>query len=563
VLSQHSIIVTAAIISACRPSESIRRTPPRPRAFNFARTLATVFLTSGLFCFAQNDIENPHPAALVPPQPGSTQSQAEAPSFTFKVITRMVIVEVVVRDREDNPVRDLNAKDLRVFETIGDSKELPEKIASFRPITGAVTQDADRSRGIVLGWLHKSYCAVTGAYELSYYLSPETRKDGLHRISVSTTRDDLTLYFRPGYKIEADKTAEVGGGELPTPQTNAQLQQRQAMEAARKKHPELELPLIACYDNLHTTSFQLGLQKLPSKQGETYEFVVPASYFASSPPADSTRPTELDYSLCTFEYDGHPLSHFDGIVPVGKTPEDYQLISTRGFAQTITFEPQQPGTHALSARLVVRDRSTGALGAGEILLLSLGPDHFPAPIPEGKTNSLFGTPGRDTPLALCGDVYELAPWTTRLPRFSEIDALAPIYATSLGVYSRFFTLGIPGVTSRTEWFGVNYWGVFGVDRPGKYEFDLLSDDGAKVYIDEQLIVSDDTLHSAQGSRGTLQLTAGAHDIRISYFQGPRTEVALVLLVKPPKRSWRLFDMRDFPNPEDSPAQRKKLPLPEQ
>ena len=139
--------------------------------------------------------------------------------------------------------------------------------------------------------------------------------------------------------------------------------------------------------------------------------------------------------------------------------------------------------------------------------------------------------------------------------------MAPIYTTSLGLYSRFFTLGIPGVTSRTEWFGLNYWGVFGVDRPGKYQFDLLSDDGAKVYVDEKLIVSDDSLHPAQGSRAKIQLDAGAHDIRISYFQGPRTEVALVLLVKPPGRSWRLFDTRDFP--ADPAEQRKKLATPEE
>ncbi len=522
-----------------------------------------MFLASGLLCFAQSGDQNTHPSGSVPPQPISKHSQADAPSFTFKVVTRMVIVEVVVRDREDNPVRDLTAKDLKVFETIGDSKELPEKIASFRPVTETPAESADKSKGIVLGWLHKSYCALIGAYELSYYLSPETRKDGLHRISVTTSREDLTLYFRPGYKIEADKPVEVQSGELAIPQANPQLQEQQAMEAARRKRPELEVPLIACYDTLKTTAFQLGLHKLRAKQGEAYEFVVPASYFASLPEADRNLPVQLDYSLCTFEYGGHPLNHFDGTAVAGTTLEESQSISARGFAQTITFEPQPTDRNALSARLVVRHRNTGALGSGEILLLPLSRDSFPVPIPEGQTNSLFGTPTRDTPLALCGDVYDLAPWTTHLPRFSELDAMAPIYATSLGVYSRFFTLGIPDVTSRTEWFGVNYWGVFGVDRPGKYEFDLLSDDGAKVYIDEKLIVSDDTLHSAQGSRGKVQLAAGAHDLRVSYSQGPRTEVALVLLVKPPKRSWRLFDVRDFPNPEDSSAQRKKLPLPEQ
>ena len=553
------------VVTAARFNRSYRSQTPSHRAhqrglFALLRTLSIVALASGAAGFAQNDRQNADQAAPVPAQPISDQAPSEAPSFTFKVTTRMVIVEVVVRDSEDNPVRNLTAKDLQVSETIGDSKELPERIASFRAVSKPVAQTPE-TRGIVLGWLHKSFCALTGAYELSYYLSPESRKDGLHRISVTSSRQDLTLYFRPGYKIEADKPAEVRAGELGGNGKNLQLQQQQAM-AERKAHPEMELAMIACYDTLDTTTFQLGLQKVKSRQGVAYEFVVPGSYFASLPENEHDRPTQLDYSLCTFEHGGHPLLHFEGMVQVEAGPENGPPLSRRGFVHSFTFDPQQHNVSPLSARLVVRDRNTGALGSGEILLQPLDRDHFPAPIPEGQTNSRFGVPTRDTPLALCGDVYQLAPWTTHLPRFSEIDALAPIYATSLGVYSRFFTLGIPGITSRTEWFGVNYWGVFGVDRPGKYEFDLLSDDGAKVYVDEKLIVSDDTLHPAQGSRGKVQLGSGAHDIRVSYFQGPRTEVALVLLVKPPGRGWRLFDTRDFPNPEESSAQRKKLPEPE-
>ena len=476
----------------------------------------------------------------------------------------MVIVEVVVRDKEDNPVRDLTANNLQVSETIGDSKDptekaLPEKIASLQVVTEPLAQRLDNSKGIVLGWLHKSFCALTGAYELSYYLSPESRKDGLHRISVTSSRKDLTIYFRPGYRIEADKPAEVRAGELTDKKAAAQAKDQQTLEAERKKHPELDLARIACYDDVNTTAFQVSLRKLDAKEGLAYEFVVPGSYFASLPESARAQPTQFDFSLCTFENGGHPVVYFGGTALAGTTPEESQLLNTQGFAHTLTFTPQK-GVYTLSARLVVRDRSTGALGSGEILLLPLGPDYFPAPIPEGKTNDRFGSTTRDTPLALCGDVYQLPPWTVHLPRFSEFDAVAPIYTTSLGVYSRFFTLGIPGVTNRTEWFGVNYWGVFGVDRPGKYDFDLLSDDGAKVYVDSKLIVSDDTIHSAQGSRGKVQLDAGAHDIRISYFQGPRTEVALVLLVKPPGRSWRLFDTRDFPDPQDLPDQRKKLPL---
>jgi hypothetical protein len=533
--------------------------PLQRRWFLLARVPALLFFASGFLCFAQPQ-QSVQPAAPVPPQEVSKQSTAEAPSFTFKVVTRMVVVEVVARDREDNPVRDLTAEDLTVSETIDDSGELPEKIASFRAVTGPMEQRADS--GIVLSWLHKSFCGLTGAYELSYYLSPESQKDGLHRISVTSSRKDLTLYFRPGYRIEADRPAALSADELADKQSRLQREAQLVAESEKKEHPELELAMIACYDTLNITAFKVGVQKMISDQGSAYEFDVPGSYFASLPVSERTHPTQLDFSICTFESDGHPILHFDGTVSAGKNSEDYHLIAAQGFSHIVTFDAQQPGSaQALSARIVVRDRSTGALGSGEMLLLPLSHNSFPAPIPEGKTTSVFGTTNRTNPLALCGDVYQLAPWTTHLPRFSEIDAVAPIYTTSLGVYSRFFTEGIPGVTSRTEWFGINYQGVFGVDKPGKYEFDLLSDDGAKVYIDDKLIVSDDTLHPAQGSRGNVQLSAGAHYIRVSYFQGPRTEVALVLLVKPRWRSWRLFDTRDFPDPGNASAQRQKLPEP--
>src|SRR5579863_6163642 len=234
---QQSTVVTPATISHGHKSHAIRHRPLR-RTLSLGPTLAMIFLASGFYCFAQSDNNNnAHQPAPVPPQPLSEQSQNEAPSFTFKVVTRMVIVEVVVRDKEDNPVRDLTANDLQVSETIDNSKDLPEKdlpekIASLQAITEPLAQRLDNSKGIVLGWLHKSFCALTGAYELSYYLSPESRKDGLHRISVTSSREDLTLYFRPGYRIEADKPVEVRPGELTDKQASLQLEKQQASEAA-------------------------------------------------------------------------------------------------------------------------------------------------------------------------------------------------------------------------------------------------------------------------------------------------------------------------------------------
>lgn len=126
----------------------------------FLQKLAIVFLVGGSLCFAQSEGQAADPA--VPALPQQTPD-TQAPAFTFTAITRMIVVEVVARDSEDNPVRNLTAKDLLVSEKIGDSdsKDLPEKIASFN----AVNETADRtgnSQGIVLRWLHKSFCPLAG-----------------------------------------------------------------------------------------------------------------------------------------------------------------------------------------------------------------------------------------------------------------------------------------------------------------------------------------------------------------------------------------------------------------
>jgi hypothetical protein len=144
---------------------------PLPRRLSaVGKAPAIAFLVGGVLClaqiclpqicFAQN--ESGQQATPVPAQSVSRPLRNNTPSFTIKVVTRMVIVEVVVRDSEDNPVRDLTANDLQVTETIDDSKELAEKIATLRAVTEPLARRLDNSKGIVLGWLHKSFCALTG-----------------------------------------------------------------------------------------------------------------------------------------------------------------------------------------------------------------------------------------------------------------------------------------------------------------------------------------------------------------------------------------------------------------
>jgi hypothetical protein len=73
-----------------------------------------------------------------------------------------------------------------------------------------------------------------------------------------------------------------------------------------------------------------------------------------------------------------------------------------------------------------------------------------------------------------------------------------------------------------------------------------------LYIDRKVIIDNDGGHPPLGCAAVVELASGIHDIRVSYFQGPRYYVALMLLVAPPGASWRVFDTADFTPPPDSP-----------
>jgi len=136
-----------------------------------------------------------------------------------------------------------------------------------------------------------------------------------------------------------------------------------------------------------------------------------------------------------------------------------------------------------------------------------------------------------------------------------MDAVGAIYTATLNVPRRAFREGFPGVTDRIEWFAIDYTGRFWIDPPGSYQFHLMSDDGAKLYIDGRLVADNDGLHPPRHQIATITLTGGIHRIRVSYFQGPRDLLALVLHVTGPDGKWQVFSTDNFKPPAD-PAQWK-------
>jgi hypothetical protein len=163
------------------------------------------------------------------------------------------------------------------------------------------------------------------------------------------------------------------------------------------------------------------------------------------------------------------------------------------------------------------------------------------------------------PNALRGSIYYLPVDTNRLPDFKKLHPAGTVWATTLNVPTQAFTAGFPGVSSRVEWFAIHYEGDFFIDKPGSYAFDLTSDDGSILRIDGKEIIDNDGLHRAMTVRGAAKLTRGIHRLELSYFQGPRWEVALKLEVAGPKEKWRVFSMAEFrlPDEAETPAPAEK------
>lgn len=151
-----------------------------------------------------------------------------------------------------------------------------------------------------------------------------------------------------------------------------------------------------------------------------------------------------------------------------------------------------------------------------------------------------------------GQIYFLDPDTKFLPYFKKMKPIGKIYTNILNVPPQSFEIGFPGVTDRFEWFAIDYTGKFWIDKPGKYTFALISDDGSKLYIDGKTVVDNDGIHGARGLANYKNLKLGSHDIRVSYFQGPRNTVALQLLVAGPGEELRVFNSEEFRNKHPQP-----------
>ena len=104
--------------------------------------------------------------------------------------------------------------------------------------------------------------------------------------------------------------------------------------------------------------------------------------------------------------------------------------------------------------------------------------------------------------------YYQGNWT-QLPAFSS---LTPLKQGTLPNFSL-------SPASREDYYGFVYTTFLEVRTAGTYTFYTTSDDGSKLYVNEQLIVNNDGLRPAVEKSGSVSLAVGRHKVVVAYFEG--------------------------------------------
>ena len=98
------------------------------------------------------------------------------------------------------------------------------------------------------------------------------------------------------------------------------------------------------------------------------------------------------------------------------------------------------------------------------------------------------------------------PWD-KLPDFSKLKP------TSTGQADGFDL----SVARRKDNVALRFQGVLRIDREGRYTFFTTSDDGSKLYIDDNLVVDNDGIHPRRRSGATYRLGKGDHRVAVEFF----------------------------------------------
>ncbi len=460
--------------------------------------------------------------------------QEPEPAIVLHVETREAVLDVVARDRHNLPISDLAANEFSVYEVAERGANIARRILFLRTIDPEhKTQEEDATSGFHVS--SGAVCALDSAVHYQIAI-PASSQPGYHTVLVKTTRPHVNLTFRRRYYVGLTR-------ENATAKDLKKLVTPAALREAACFHP-LTPPTLAITAKVLDTG---------SGRATRYAAVIKPESLNQIGINGALPRVQLDFGMCVFDADGEVVDYMHSTADHQMNDNEIERLQNRGFVSLLDAPGKEP---PVLARLAVLDRNTGNLGVVDVSR----PLQIAAQTGQkGKKRKLIGdirafgsvTPSENT---FCGDVYELPADTTSLHDLAELDPVASLYTNTLNVPDQDITRmgGIPGVTHTSVWFGIDYYGKFYVTKPGEYLFELQSDDGSRLEIDNRLLIDLDGVHAVADRTATTTLSAGWHSIHVPYFQGPPVSLALVLQIKPPGESLRPFNLNEFIPPATKP-----------
>ena len=145
----------------------------------------------------------------------------------------------------------------------------------------------------------------------------------------------------------------------------------------------------------------------------------------------------------------------------------------------------------------------------------------PAPAGSAVGSTRLAEACADAPdRAMVAEVYKLS---SRATSVKEMDRrpkpVGTLCLAQLDIAPRHMGLGLPGLDF-SEWYGLDIRFTLNMPQDAERDFVAVCDDGCILYIDDKEVINLDGPHGVDAVMGTVQLTKGAHQVRMRYYQGP-------------------------------------------
>jgi len=142
----------------------------------------------------------------------------------------------------------------------------------------------------------------------------------------------------------------------------------------------------------------------------------------------------------------------------------------------------------------------------------------------------------------------------------RFEALPDFDALPSGTRVPVAALALPA-TPAAEFVARRYTGFVELPEDGIWRFALTSDDGSRLFIDDELVVDNDGLHGPEERQGDVALARGAHHLRVEWFNrtgGAQLELRLGRVegaLKPLDPRWLGFTATEVP--AEAPGERAR------